>query len=60
MNKQTLAAAKSAAQEFLERIEAYEVAVKAANGQEHQPRESGSVRRQSMELTRSLARLRRS
>ncbi len=58
MDKQALAEAKRAAREFMARIEAYEAAVKA-RGYDNQPRESGSVRRQSMELTRALARLRR-
>ena len=58
MNAQTLADAKRQAEEFLARVKAYEDVVKA-EGYDNQPRESGSVRRQSMELTRALARLRR-
>lgn len=56
-----MAAARAAAQEFLLRLSELEAAKRGKKGLWgcSFPRESGAVRRQSMELTRALASLRK-
>ena len=62
MTKDTLAAAKKAAQEFLLRVAALErdEAMVLSLGLIAGTRHTSAVRRQSMELTRALANMRRS
>ncbi len=61
MRDEKVMAAKKAAKEFLRRLNVIEEAIAkgTAASLSDQPRETGALRRQSMELTRALADMRR-
>jgi hypothetical protein len=51
--------AKAEAKRFLKRLDEYEQEVKARGGNYDCPKESGALRRASMDLTRALAEMRK-
>lgn len=59
MKRPAIEEAKVLAQRFIERAETWEAARAAAPKYANLPRESGALRRASMDLTRALADMRR-
>lgn len=59
MKIETIEAVEAEAIKLLERIADYKVAWEDMQYRQHNPKEQGALRRQSMELTRALAQMRK-